>query len=435
MPRTLAQLSAATKRWWPAVVGLAARNGADGGSVPVGPVAVGLSGGADSLTALVVAIVAGLEPVAVHVDHGLRASSADEAEMVVGMAAELGVQCVVVRPLPGELLMGPNLEARARAARYAALERARVEIGATVVIVGHTADDQAETVLLNLLRGSGPTGLGAMAVRRDAIVRPLLGLRRADTLELCRRLGLAPLHDPMNDDLRYRRVWVRREVLPMLESGAARDLVGVLTRQAEMFRSESEYLDHVALASVPGAGSPMSIQVLVGLEPVIARRAIRLWLGDPVPSFDEVQAVLRVANGEIRAVDLAGGRRVVRHDGRLEVVDSRLVDTAGSLELAFPGTVVGLGVSLEAWVEREAPLRWPLDHLTVVLDADRVGDRGRLRRRPSNGQVLLTSPTGDPLWVVGYRVDRRVEVSEHTRRFLWITAAISTETPTNMANL
>ncbi len=163
-----------------------------------GPVLVACSGGPDSLALLVLA--AGrrrLDPTAVHVDHGLRPGSAAEARTVEAAAARLGAGFRAARVDVGP---GGNLEARARDARYATLEAIRVELGATAVLVGHTEDDQAETVLLNLLRGSGRAGLGGMPERRGAIVRPLLRVRRSETLAICERVGLSPLHDPMNDD-------------------------------------------------------------------------------------------------------------------------------------------------------------------------------------------------------------------------------------------
>src|SRR5207302_30482 len=129
---------------------------------------------------------------------------------------------------------------------YGALEEARAAIGAEVVLVGHTADDQAETVLLNVLRGSAGAGLAGMAPRHRRIVRPLLGVRRDETRALCAALGFDVLRDPMNDDRTFRRVVIRHDVLPMLSALAGRDLVPVLARQADILRSESEYLDELA---------------------------------------------------------------------------------------------------------------------------------------------------------------------------------------------
>ena len=281
------------------------------------PVVVACSGGPDSLALLALAAARDLAPVAVYVDHGLRAESAADARIVAGAAERLGAESrsVSVRVDPG-----PNLEARARDARYDALDRARSDVGATVMLVGHTADDQAETVLLNLLRGSASRGLGGMAVRRDAVVRPLLALRRSETEAICATLGLTPARDAMNDDRHFRRVWIRTEVLPALSAGAERDLVPVLARQAEVLRSDSDYLDELARAAWPPAADRAPAAVLAQLPLPLARRAVRQWLGAPPPSFSEVERVLQVARGEIRATQLAGSRRVERRTGELMLV-------------------------------------------------------------------------------------------------------------------
>jgi tRNA(Ile)-lysidine synthase len=278
-----------------------------------GPVVVACSGGPDSLALLALAQRAGLEPVAVHVDHGLRPDSGRDAACVEAAAAALraGVRVVRVWIAPGG-----NLEERAREARYDALERARVEVGATVVLVAHTADDQAETVLLNLVRGSGASGLAGMPARRGAVVRPLLGVRRADLRAWCEELGLDPVHDPSNDDPTHRRNWIRHAVLPALSDGAERDLVPVLTRQAAVLRAEAELLDELgdALLAEAGGAEPAA-RVIAAAHPALARRAVRRWIGSPPPSLAEVERVLAVARGEHRAAELSGGRRVWRQAG------------------------------------------------------------------------------------------------------------------------
>jgi tRNA(Ile)-lysidine synthase len=281
----------------------------------VPPVIVGCSGGPDSLALLALAADAGLAPIAVHVDHALRPGSDTEAAVVADHATRLGAGFRAERVA---VSAGANVEERARDARYEALERARVATGASVVLIGHTADDQAETILLNFLRGSGSQGLAGMAARRGTIVRPMLELRRADTEALCAVLHFSPLHDPSNDDTALRRNWVRHELLPALERASARDLVPVLTRQASLLREESEYLDALARVAWPIDGSTPA-KVLAAMPVVLARRAVRLWLGAPPPSLDEVERVLAVARGEIRATELAGGRRVARRSGSLTV--------------------------------------------------------------------------------------------------------------------
>jgi tRNA(Ile)-lysidine synthase len=390
------------------------------GLVP--PVVVACSGGSDSLALLALAAEAGLAPIAVHVDHGARAGSAAEAGVVAGFAERLGTafaaEAVSVPP-------GPNFEARARDARYEALERARERLGATAVLVGHSRDDQAETALLNVLRGAAVTGLAGMPARRGTVVRPVLEVPRADLAAVCARLGLAPIVDPMNADPVHRRVWLRREVIPALEAGADRDLRVVLARQAVVARADSDLLDGLAgelLTRAAGADPqaiessgrkrPNSGRFVPGLRPpggrtgqsgspplpqrgtaleaaelaaapvALARRAVRLWLGAPPPSAAHVEAVLAVVRGERRSVEVPGGVEVSRSGGRLH---ARCVQAAENpadvvgIEVALPGTAAGFGVELTTWVERAAPVRWPDGRWTAVVDADLAGERAVLR--------------------------------------------------------
>ena len=299
------------------------------------PVVVACSGGADSIGLLVLASDAGLAPVAVHVDHGLRPDSADDARVVATAADALGVPWQSVRV---ELAPGGNLEARARTERYRVLQDAREQLGASAILVAHTADDQAETVVLNLLRGSASAGLAGMADRRGFIARPVLRVRRAALRTVASTRGLPVVDDPTNADTRWRRAWIRHEVLPMLEHGAQRDLVPVLARQADVFRSESDFLDELgdellahAVADVtakgpnvenPSVGGP-GVHALRAAPVVVTRRALRRWLGGPPPSADEVERVLAIVRGDRVACELAGGRRVSRVGGRLQLERAR----------------------------------------------------------------------------------------------------------------
>ena len=415
------------------------------------PVVVACSGGPDSTALLALAADAGLQPTAVHVDHCARPGSAAEAGVVAGFAARLGAGFRAERaPTPP----APGFEARARENRYLALERARADLGATAVLVGHTRDDQAETVLLNLLRGGATAGLAGIPRRRERIVRPLLDVPRAQLAGLCARLGLDPLDDPMNEDAAHRRVWLRREVIPALEAGAGRDLRAVLARQAALARAESDLLDKMAGEGLRAAGDPPSVDALAGLPEALARRAVRIWLGPPAPSAAHVDAVLAVLAGRHRAADLPGGWRVVRSGGRLHrlpVENSGAPPADGGLvAVALPGTAWGHGIRLEAWVERGAPVRWPDGRFTAVVDADRVGAAAVLRPARAGERFvplglaghksvsdalaeagvpaearprhpLLATSSGEVIWLVGYRVDDRVRVSAGTRRFLWLT--------------
>jgi tRNA(Ile)-lysidine synthase len=266
---------------------------------------VAVSGGADSLALLVLAVRAGCEVTAHHVDHGLRDGSAGESALVAAVAERFGAGFVAHTVDVGP---GPNLEARARAARYRVLPDG--------VLTGHTADDQAETVLLNLLRGAGLDGLGGMSPDR----RPLLGLRRSDTVALCRDLGLEPFHDPSNDDPAFRRNRVRHEVLPLLSEVAGRDVVPILARQADLLRDDAEVLD-----ALPGDLDMEDAKALAKMPRPVARRVVRSWLRDAggeerhPPDAAAVERVLRVARGEAVGCDVGGGWRVTRSNNRLRL--------------------------------------------------------------------------------------------------------------------
>jgi tRNA(Ile)-lysidine synthase len=259
-----------------------------------------VSGGADSLALLVLAVAGGCRVTAVHVDHGLRPGSAAEADVVHDAALRFGAAFVSERVI---VAPGPNLEARARAARYGVL--------APGALTGHTADDQAETVVLNLLRGSGLDGLAGM--RREH--HPILGLRRHETRALCAELGLAPVEDPSNADVTARRNRVRHELLPLLDLVGERDVALVLARQADVLRTEADLLDDLALAV-----DPTDVRSLTEAPLALARRAVRRWLADPYPPDQAtVERVLAVARGDVVACEVGGGRRVARSHGRLAV--------------------------------------------------------------------------------------------------------------------
>lgn len=260
-----------------------------------------VSGGADSLALLALAVRAGCEVTAMHVDHGLRPNSASEAEVVAVAAERLGARFRAAR---AAVSPGPNLEARARAARYDVLP--------ADVLIGHTADDQAETVLLNVLRGAGLDGLRGFAPGR----RPIRRLRRSETSAVCEALALCPVRDPSNDDPAFRRNRVRHELLPLLDDIAQRDVVGVLARQADLLSSDAELLDDLAAVL-----DPTDARVLAAAPAPLARRAIRRWLRhgheQHPPDAATVERVLRVARGEVVACEVGGGWSVRRSGGRL----------------------------------------------------------------------------------------------------------------------
>jgi len=284
---------------------------------------VACSGGADSL-----ALTAGLAWLDAHkpdplrrsevmiVDHGLQAGSAEVAAGVAGVVRGLGLPTDVVRV---NVKVGDDgLEAAARDARYEVLTRGDVD----VVLLGHTMDDQAETVLLGLARGSGTRSLAGMPeawnVGHVALTRPLLNLRRAATRQACVDWGLTPWDDPMNDDDRYTRVRARR-LLPVMDEALGPGIVEALARTARLARLDADYLDEAAgalfgqdeLAELP-------VSAVRAAPPALRGRVVRSWLaglGITELSFERTQAVLALVDdwhGQA-GVDLPGGYQVVRN--------------------------------------------------------------------------------------------------------------------------
>jgi tRNA(Ile)-lysidine synthase len=321
-------------------------------------VLVAVSGGADS-TALLLALeelrrtgLLGVEVTAAHLDHGLRGEEGvADARWVEGLARDLGFGCVVGNVSVSERAReaGNNLEQAARHARYEFLTSAARACGARAVLAAHTLDDQAETVLLRLLRGSGAEGLAGMAPERTLAVggrvllrRPLLTwARRADTEGYCRERGVEFRSDAMNEDERFARVRVRRQLMPLLETFNPR-AAEALARAAALLREDSAALDGLAAALLEEAraeagacegeektlmqaeGFPLKVEALARAAPAFMRRALRLWLagarGDLRRlSRAHLHGVERLLEGERggRVAELPGGSRVERRRGLL----------------------------------------------------------------------------------------------------------------------
>ncbi len=251
-------------------------------------VIVALSGGADSLAlAAATAFEApklGVRAASLTVDHGLQDDSAEVASGAARTAAELGLDPLLVRvDVAGE--GGP--EAAARDARYGVLRDAAIDVGAAAVLLGHTLDDQAETVLLGLARGSGAASLQGMApVREDddgvRWVRPLLGVRRETTRAFCAASALDPWDDPHNLDGRYARVRVRERVLPVLEAELGPGIAEALARTAEQLREDAEAFDEMIHETIEDivehaeAGISVSVAALAANPAALRNRIIRL---------------------------------------------------------------------------------------------------------------------------------------------------------------
>ncbi|MET7768177.1 tRNA lysidine(34) synthetase TilS [Nocardia sp. NPDC005366] len=256
-----------------------------------GVVAVALSGGADSLALTAAAVIEADSVDALIVDHRLQSGSAEVAAAAAAAALALG--CRTARVLPVRVGVDGGMEAAARRARYSALDTAR---DGHPVLLGHTLDDQAETVLLGLARGSGGRSIHGMAAYTEPWGRPLLGVRRAVTRQLCADLGLSPHEDPHNSAPEFTRVRLRCEVLPLLEEVLGGGVAPALARTAEQLREDGAVLDALAgellavarcdadsldaraRADAGGDGSTLSVETLATAPAALRRRVIRSWL-------------------------------------------------------------------------------------------------------------------------------------------------------------
>ena len=318
-------------------------------------VVVAVSGGADSV-ALLLALDELLKTgrVAVrltvaHLDHGLRGKQgAEDARWVMELAGEIGVEVKMGRASVKKLAadVGDNLEQAARRARYEFLAEVAEECGARVVLTGHTLDDQAETVLLRLLRGSGAEGLSGMEPVRELVTgkdvmlaRPLLRwARRAETEKYCRERGVEFRMDEMNEDEGFARVRVRRRLLPLMESFNPR-VAESLARTAELLREDATVLNEAAAELLKAAsveegasgnaggasiGASLNVNLLAQAQAAVRRRALRLWIASGRGDLRRLElvhllGVEKLLKGERggRRAELPGGSFVERRRGRL----------------------------------------------------------------------------------------------------------------------
>lgn len=319
-----------------AAAGAAAAGAAE--SNPTAPIVIGLSGGADSLALVAAAAAERIPARAVVVDHQLQPGSAEVAERAAEQARSLGIPAEVIRVDVGE----GNVEAAAREARYAALAAAAAASAATAataaspeVWVAHTADDQAETLLLGALRGN-PAGMAHSELREAPsltapapnptapapnptatyrLVRPFLHIRRADTIGACEELGLEYWSDPMNDDIAYRRVAIRRQIIPALSDLLGGDAVAPLADASNRIAADRDLI-----AAITNLAPTADCGELAGDEGVIRRRRLAAWLlAHDVPvqgaQLDAIEALVTDWRGQ-GPIAVAGGA-VARRDGRL----------------------------------------------------------------------------------------------------------------------
>ena len=288
-----------------------------------------VSGGADS-SALAAGLLAeakekAIRLIAVIIDHALQPNSADVAVNTKAELAKAGYTNIEIKRIKVEITDG--MEASARRARYAALNEIAESTNAVAIFLGHTRDDQAETVLLGLARGSGTRSLSGMAERIDKYRRPLLSITRSQTEAACKEVGIKYWNDPHNQSMEYVRVRVREKVLPLMESEIGPGIADALTRSAKILRDDADALDQWA-EEVLDEIDPIEIDIetLASLPRAIRSRVIRkaIYLaGAPSGSLsaehlEPVEALVTAWKGQ-GPVSLPGGVTVARISGRLSL--------------------------------------------------------------------------------------------------------------------
>jgi tRNA(Ile)-lysidine synthase len=385
----------------------------------------------------------------VHFNHQLRASAVDDERRAADVARSLNVPILIDR---GDVAARARQERRsiedaARASRYECFERARVEAGADVVALGHTRDDQAETVLLRLLRGAGPRGLAGMHPRHGRIVRPLLDCRRGELREWLAARRIPFVEDESNADVAIPRNRVRAELLPLIETRFNPNVVDVLADEAELAREVWAWME----AECERFGSDLDVTRLRAAPPALARlvvwRALNAASGGRPIAFNHVDAALRLIDHADAAVDLPG-QHVQRIGPRIVLTPrgtrAAHAETLFQYPLSIPGEVLlpelacvvsaetsagGTG-SATPGSGRQALVRRDLCGESLVVRNRRPGDRFRpiglggrkklqdffvdrkLARADRDGVPIVVDTTDRIVWVAGYGIDEAFRVTD-----------------------
>lgn len=439
-------------------------------------VLVAVSGGPDSVALLHLLcawkVKLKLSLTVIHINHGLRgAESETDASFVESLCQQLAVPCLVQRlnlQEQFETRKASSIQAVARELRYEAFTQAVQQYDLTKVALGHTRDDQAETVLMWMLRGAGAAGLSGMpAFRAPYFIRPLLGVSRGDVERYLRQNQWTYRIDSSNASLKYQRNRIRQELIPVLKQFNPR-IVEVLTRQGDILRDESEYLDLLAAESLGSMILKADDNHVVfhrdklsQLHRAMQRRVVlliyqRLTRRGGHPRFDFVEEILELVESPKPSLILQShGIRVYRDYEKVHVCtaaeETRFnhIFTHSCQALSVPGSICwsSRGGTLEACVVDGLPEMWKNDPSCVYLDADLfthrlmvrpweagdafypLGMKGQRKKiqdffsdmkisRMNRSEVpLVVAPEGI-VWVAGFRVDHRFRVRKKTKRFL-----------------
>jgi tRNA(Ile)-lysidine synthase len=412
---------------------------------------VGVSGGSDSVALLDSLVKSGWRPHVCHLNHQLRGPASDaDAEFVRELATQYGLKSTIEwRKVPGD-------EGGARRARLEFFAEVAAQTGIQKLALAHTADDQAETFLLRLLRGAGVPGLVGIWPERQLgelrVIRPMLKVRRCEVLEYLSARGLNYREDASNADTRFTRNRIRHELLPMLERDFNPAIREVLLHTAEILRDEDFYLlHHVAqrFYMTVCQNDAVNVKALANCPVAIQRRVLRFWLGGDAESgprftFDQIEAVRHAALGESPSaeVDLPYELVVYREYEWLQKAGRRDLEAVRGrwpLSLSEETTINELGVKFVIGEEGE---RFDADTLGDGLfvrtweNGDRFQPLGmdgekklqdffvdeKVPRRRRGRVPLVCTADGRIAWVVGHRIAEPFKVSDGTRRVVWLSA-------------
>ncbi|HJR19903.1 MAG TPA: tRNA lysidine(34) synthetase TilS [Actinomycetota bacterium] len=423
-------------------------------------VLVAVSGGPDSLCLLHalhrIAPALELDLHVAHFDHRLREGSAADASFVARTAERLGLPVTTRAASSTEVPKGLSPEGAARERRYAFLEETADVVGATRIATGHTLDDQAETVIMRVIAGTGVHGLGGIPPVRGRVIRPLIEVRRAETESFGRALKLGPRRDPTNADTAFPRNAVRADLLPFLVEHFNARAPEALARLADLARDEDDLLEELAAEAlepeIVAGGLRIPVDRLLALPVALQRRVLRRAVPLDAAHTDRVLQLCREgATGD--RVSLSAPLNATLSYGSLLIGRET---TATASEPAEPVALVVPGVTdlplwsmrMRTWIETEPPPAWPDGRRVCVLDAARarpplvvrtsrrgdrfrpLGMRGEKRLgdfftdakvpRTERDRVPLVTSGDEIAWVVGHRPAQGFKVTGRTRRFLWL---------------
>ena len=405
---------------------------------PTAPLLVGVSGGADSVALLNAIVALGHRPHVCHLNHQWR-------------GAESNADAEFVRELAGRLELTVTIESHTVAAGEDAARQARLKFfesvaavtGIHTLVLAHTADDQVETVLLRLLRGAGPTGLGGMEDERQIgslrVIRPLLKVTRVEVLVYLSAQGLAYRDDASNADRRFLRNRVRHELLPLLERDYSPAIRDALRRTAEILREDDRYLDELAR---PHVAASLHSPTIAALPVALQRRVIRQWLG---VDFEHVEAVRSVLVQECPSaqVSLPAGVVVYReYDWLKKSVGAQAPAVSGQWLVSLTGETVIAELALRIRTDEaggeslDADTIGPAPYIRTWHEGDRFQPLGmthekklqdffvdeKIPRRDRDRVPLLCATDDRIAWVIGHRIAEPFKITSATQRIVRLQA-------------